>query len=143
LQSSAVLEVGGSGRIDPLAAPRSCVARHRQWGALEAGIGHLGARRPQNHQHLCACPTWRKQRPVFEDEVLALSPVSTRYLSSTAVQQFRETSHSITSSARASSGAGTMRPSVFAVLRLIASCSFVGCSTGSSLGFAPRSILST
>src|SRR5262249_55530059 len=51
--------------------------------------------------------------------------------------------HSITSSARASSVGGTSRPSAFAVLRLITSSNFVGCSTGSSAGLAPLKILST
>src|SRR6266516_492220 len=37
--------------------------------------------------------------------------------------------HSITSSARASSVGGTSRPSALAVLRLITSSNFVGCST--------------
>jgi hypothetical protein len=48
-------------------------------------------RRPKNHQRLCACPTWREQRAVFEDEVLGLSPTCTRDLSRrpTAAQQFR------------------------------------------------------
>jgi hypothetical protein len=53
------------------------------------------------------------------------------------------TPHSITSSARASSVGGTSRPSAFAVLRLIKSSNFVGCSTGSSLGLVPFNILST
>src|SRR5262249_2858887 len=51
--------------------------------------------------------------------------------------------HSITSSARASSVAGTWRPSALGVVRLIVRSNFVGCSTGSSLGFAPFNILST
>jgi hypothetical protein len=38
---------------------------------------------------------------------------------------------------------GTSMPSVFAVLRLIRNSNFVGCSTGSSPGFAPFGILST
>ena len=42
--------------------------------------------------------------------------------------------HSITSSARASSEGGTVRPSAFAVLRLITSSNLVGCSTGKSAG---------
>src|SRR5262249_47705842 len=50
--------------------------------------------------------------------------------------------HSITSSARASSVGGTSRPSALAVLRLITRSYLVGCSTGMSLGFAPRRILS-
>src|SRR5262245_35733945 len=43
--------------------------------------------------------------------------------------------HSITSSARASNGAGTSRPSAFAVLRLITSSYLVGACTGRSLAF--------
>jgi len=50
--------------------------------------------------------------------------------------------HSITSSARARSVGGTERPRILAVLRLITSSSFVGCSTGKSPGVAPLKILS-
>src|SRR4029077_5255266 len=45
--------------------------------------------------------------------------------------------HSITSLASASSVGGTVRPSAFAVLRLMTSSNFVGRSTGRSDGFAP------
>src|SRR5262249_27312742 len=45
--------------------------------------------------------------------------------------------HSITSSASASSVAGTSRPSVLAVLRLIVNPIFVACMTGRSAGFSP------
>src|SRR5262249_8298602 len=45
--------------------------------------------------------------------------------------------HSITSSARAISDAGTLRPSVRAVFRLMTSSNFVGCSTGRSDGLSP------
>ena len=51
--------------------------------------------------------------------------------------------HSITSSARASSVGGTVRPSALAVVRLMTRSNLVGCSTGMSAGFAPRRILST
>src|SRR5262249_37484486 len=51
--------------------------------------------------------------------------------------------HSITSSASADSEGGTVIPSALAVLRLMISSNFVGCSTGSSLGPTPRRILST
>jgi hypothetical protein len=47
-------------------------------------------------------------------------------------------SYSITSSARASSVGGTVRPSALAVLRLITSSYFVGACTGRSAGFSPR-----
>src|ERR1019366_10168967 len=46
-------------------------------------------------------------------------------------------SHSITSSARAISVGGTVRPRAFAVLRLMTSSNLVGCWTGKSAGFSP------
>src|SRR5262249_37606994 len=46
-------------------------------------------------------------------------------------------SHSITSSASASSRSGTASPSAFAVLRLSTSSNFVDCITGKSAGFSP------
>src|SRR5262249_15023311 len=49
--------------------------------------------------------------------------------------------HSITSSASASSLSGMVRPSAFAVLRLITSSNLVGCMTGRSAGFSPLRIL--
>src|SRR5713226_2705600 len=51
--------------------------------------------------------------------------------------------HWITSSARSSSDGGIVRPSAFAVLRLITSSNLVGCSMGRSAGLAPLKILST
>src|SRR5262245_4582263 len=45
--------------------------------------------------------------------------------------------HSITSSAVICMINGTVRPSAFAVLRLITNSSLVGCSTGKSVGLAP------
>src|SRR5262245_35919897 len=51
--------------------------------------------------------------------------------------------HSITSSARASSVAGTSIPSALAVLRLITISNLVGCWTGKSAGVAPFKILTT
>src|SRR5438477_6322402 len=50
--------------------------------------------------------------------------------------------YSITSSARAINIDGTIRPRALAVLRLMTRSNFVDCSTGRSLGFAPRRILS-
>ena len=50
--------------------------------------------------------------------------------------------YSITSSARASTVAGMSRPSALAVLRLIMSSNFAGCSIGRSPGFSPLRILS-
>src|SRR6516164_4584444 len=51
--------------------------------------------------------------------------------------------YSITSSARVSSGGGTVSPIAFAVLRLMTSSNVVGCSIGRLAGSAPLKILST
>src|SRR5262245_2526778 len=52
-------------------------------------------------------------------------------------------SHSITSSARASTLAGRSRPSALAALRLITSSYLVGACTGRSAGFSPLRTRST
>src|SRR5215470_18092880 len=51
--------------------------------------------------------------------------------------------HSITSSARASTDAGTSSPSAFAVLRLITSSYLTGSCTGRPAGFSPLRMRST
>src|SRR5262249_36194193 len=51
--------------------------------------------------------------------------------------------YSITSSARASTEGGMVRPRALAVFRLMTSSNLVGCSTGRSAGWAPLRILST
>ena len=51
--------------------------------------------------------------------------------------------YSITSSARASSVGGISRPSILAVLRLMISSNFVGCTTGRSAAFSPWRIRPT
>ena len=53
----------------------------------------------------------------------------------------QEPLYSITSSARASSVGGIVRPSAFAVLRLMTSSKVVACCTGRSAGFSPLRIL--
>src|SRR5262245_23135606 len=54
---------------------------------------------------------------------------------------WRTTCHSITSSARLSSAAGTSRPSTCAVCRLMTNSNLVARATGSSPGFSPLRIL--
>src|SRR5262249_1255060 len=49
-------------------------------------------------------------------------------------------SHSITSSARPTSGSGTLRPSALAVFMLMTSSTLVACWTVSSAGFSPLRI---
>src|SRR5262249_15325276 len=51
--------------------------------------------------------------------------------------------HSITSSARASTEGGTVRPSVLALLRLITNWTFVAWITGRSAGFSPLRMRAT
>jgi len=51
--------------------------------------------------------------------------------------------YSITSSARASTDCGTVRPRVLAVLRLTAKVNFVGACTGRFAGFSPFKMRST
>ena len=51
--------------------------------------------------------------------------------------------HSIISSARSRNDLGIVMPIALAVVTLITSSNFVGCSTGISPGFMPRRILST
>jgi hypothetical protein len=62
-----------------------------------------------------------------------------RTLSATFGLMHRGSQHlySITSSARASTVAGTSRPSALAVLRLMTNSNLVGCNTGRSAGFSP------
>src|SRR5262249_40825534 len=93
---------------------------------LDAGL-HLRIARAVGHQHADAPHSlWllraRRERPrgraaEKRDELATL--------------------HSITSSARASNVGGTVRPSAFAVLRLITSSYLVGACTGRSAGFSP------
>src|SRR5205807_5985174 len=58
-------------------------------------------------------------------------------------ESIRAMRYSITWSARSSSDCGIVKPNTLAVLRLMTSSNFVGCSTGRSAGFAPLRILST
>ena len=85
-------------------------------------VRRCGAEEP-NHRHRRLLPA-RRQRPCGR----------------CAAEQRDELaagSHSITSSARASSVGGAVTPISFAVFRLMTSSNLVGCSTGNSAGFAP------
>jgi hypothetical protein len=64
---------------------------------------------------------------------LKTSEAFSRLLAMTEVDQF----HSITSSVSERSPGDNVRPSIFAVLRLITSSNLVGCNTGRSAGLAP------
>src|SRR5512132_2270708 len=58
-------------------------------------------------------------------------------------QADKQITYSITSLALASSVVGTVRPSAFAVLRLITNSYLVGACTGRSAGFSPLRMRST
>src|SRR5262245_54107372 len=83
-----------------------------------------------------AVQTAARQRPRPDARIAFGGEVSFRSLPLWSV-------YSITSSARARSLSGAVRPSAFAVLRLRTSSNLVGCSIGRSAGLAPLSILST
>src|SRR5262249_60699602 len=89
-----------------------------------AGILSLArfAAEPSNQRHPCLLPV-RRERPG----------------SCRAAEQRDELAafHSITSSASASTFAGTMRPSILAVEALMTSSNLLDCTTGKSAGFAP------
>ena len=90
---------------------------------------------------------WVKSGPDGSEARIPLFPNQRTFSVQVAMSQkcqFRKSrDYSITSSARARSIGGTLRPSAVAVLRLIDNLNFVGCSTGKSLGSAPLRILPT
>src|SRR5262249_19223854 len=69
--------------------------------------------------------------------VLSAAPAPPSAKSAEQRHELAAPDHSITSSARASSVSGTVRPSVLAVLRLSTSSNFVDSMTGSSAGVSP------
>src|SRR5262245_65251968 len=76
---------------------------------------------------------------MLRDACCALRPRRERPCDCRAAEQRDELAppHSITSSARARSVAGTSMPSALALLRLITSSYLVGACTGRSAGFSP------
>jgi hypothetical protein len=88
----------------------------------------------------CACPTHSRPSTVPTPECgsifsngTSLDP-GTRRRNKLKVPK----GHSITSSAATSRVCGTVRPSAFAVLRLMTKSNLVGCSTRNFLGLVPR-----
>ena len=74
---------------------------------------------------------------------IGASRQATRWAKLRHMQYSKERRYSMTSSAVASKEGGTVRPSVFAVLRLTTSSYLVGACTGRSAGFAPLRMRST
>src|SRR5262249_30562301 len=92
----------------------------------------MGCRRSRAQESDGRQPTWllraRRQRPHRRtaEQLDELAPP-----------------HSMTSSVRARSESGTVRPSALAVFRLITNSYFVGACTGRSAGFSPLRMRST
>jgi hypothetical protein len=97
-------------------------------GRSAVGAGDTG----DNHRHRRLLRA-RRERPADSRAAEKRDELAASYLCS----------HSITSSARASSVGGISRPSALAVLRLMINSKRVGCSTGKSPGFAPFKIFPT
>src|SRR5262249_52296365 len=79
------------------------------------------------------------QRPLYSQKRTWFGTIAMSALCQKGHRPF----HSIIRSAVASNAGGMSRPSNFAVVRLIRSRNFVGCSIGSSSGRVPCKILST
>src|SRR5262249_15674499 len=109
--------------LDPTKSLKGLPKGHKPSAAFRIGVGiapaHHGGKQPHTLALLRPCGERPGGRRAAEqrDELAAF--------------------HSITSSARASRLSGTVRPSAFAVLRLITNSNFVGCWTGRSAGFSP------
>src|SRR5262249_14990239 len=97
---------------------------------MREGTGRRRAEKP-HHRHCCLLRA-RRQRPRCR-AAEQRDELATLHLPA----------HSITRSARVRRVGGMSRPIAFAVLRLMTSSNFVGCSTGSSAGLAPFRIRST
>jgi len=117
--------------------------------ALAVGANNLGHRAtpkgdPQRHRR-AAVGFQSCRRPDVLGDKDQLRSALRRWQSGAAFPTFEPSQpiHSMTSSARASSVYGSVKPSSVAVLRLMTSSNFVGCSTGRSAALAPFKILST
>ena len=106
-------------------------ARGDMWGYIVLHKNHHGA----SHR-LYGVLQWRSRPKIDFCEVLG----SGRY-STFATKYAKRRHHSMTSVACARSVFGTVRPSAFAVLRLMTRSNLVGRITGKSAGLAPWRIL--
>ena len=90
-------------------------------------------------------PMWSQARRLFATccRIVEIGRIGPRQRSGRSSAEEIPAPHSRTSSARARIEGGMSIPSAFAVFRLMINSNFVGCSTGSSEGFAPLRILST
>jgi integrase/recombinase XerD len=68
-----VKEAAERAGVNPAASIHWLRHAHASHAIDNAGLGHIGACRPEDHQRLHARAARREQRPVFEDEVLAVA----------------------------------------------------------------------
>src|SRR5215471_16188168 len=113
---------------DVLTLDKACFSQAMTDGGHEVWIvaGRPGTEEPDQRHRRLLRPCRKRPRRRATEQRDELAP-----------------SHSITSSAVASSVGGTSRPSAVAVLRLITSSYLVGACTGRSAGFSPFSMRST
>jgi hypothetical protein len=116
----------------------NCFGENPFWRGVERGAWPSSRRPPSLSGCEATCNVSFRQLRTCP--ALGLPPLC----AITGREQMQQTaSYSISSSASASSVDGTVRPSAFAVVRLMMRSNLVGCSTGRSAGFAPRRTLST
>src|SRR5262249_6135309 len=103
-----------------------------------AGFGQA----PAEYRYPWRARPWRKRIEIANHRHRLLRARRERPRDSRAAEKREELAppHSITSSASESRLSEILTPSAFAVLRLITSSNFVGCSTGRSAGFSPLRI---
>ena len=104
--------------------------------SLEPPMSQMGHERPKGHVRV------ESAVPPIADVMLQCREWS-RCARNGLMHRSKQCLYSITSSARASRVAGTSRPSVLAVLRLITISYLVGACTGRSAGFSPLRMRST
>src|SRR5829696_8357207 len=121
--------------VTAAAAPDTAINSRRLISTLGARL-----RRPPPPSH---AGLGRPLRVVGEGERGAIARHSREFVSRAYAHVDHGDPHSITSSARARRVGGIVRPSAFAVLRLIVSSYRVACSTGRSEGLKPLRIRST
>src|SRR5262245_38629243 len=141
-------QLGGLRNSKPASRPRPAVRIERMrstWGKCNAGQASLQAEMSAQVafkivQHLGRVDPLPTQLQLWPSLVRARAATGGRL----AVERDEIAAlYSITSSARASRVSGTVRPSVLAVLRLIARSYLVGAWTGRSAGFSPLRMRST
>jgi hypothetical protein len=98
---------------------------------------------PNPMQSLCTLRNHCRQRPRNTRYQADATPYLDRTFTGWIAPALCWRTYSITSSARSRNDSEIVRPIAFAAIALMTNSSLVGCSAGSSAGFAPRRTLST